>query len=358
MKGCFWLFVLGFAIATILWVIGPVYWVVRKNPPLTIFSYASWLMASEESKFVLIGTLAALILMVSLVICRYFWSRIRVRQDQNINHRNAELEARENKLEARQQAFNAKVSTTMQKAEREAKAIIAQAKTESQKILNDASKESSAIMEQALVDDAKLKSLGHEESRQILDCATQEAATIIAQAGEEAQVVLNGAKQESAEIVAKAQEMAANLEFRSKEESQKVLGNPRHEAAAEAWARSQDDGNGRLWQSNYVQERFSPFQDLLEPETPPDAMHEHGQVESTKTIRQIDILIGVHGLSARQARALEHISENASINIQEFERLYPDITRRTLQRDLKEMVAKGLLILEGATHHVTYRRKT
>ena len=42
--------------------------------------------------------------------------------------------------------------------------------------------------------------------------------------------------------------------------------------------------------------------------------------------------------------------------IQTFEALVPDVVnRRTLQRDLKEMLDKGILAVEGATHQVVYR---
>jgi vacuolar-type H+-ATPase subunit H len=329
MKVCL-LFATGFTLATLLWVLGPVYWVLRKDPRFTIFSYASWLLASNESNFCLTATLAALIVMASSVICRYVWSRIRVRHDLDINRRTAEVEARE-------KASNAHVITTKQKAEREAQAIIARAKEKAQEVMNGAMQESNVLMEKAQAEAANLKSLSQEESRQFLDCARKEAATVTGQAGEEDEMVLDGARQESAKIVAQAQDLTANLELRNQEEVQ---------------------GVDKVGQRIRVWERFSPFQDLPESETSPYAIHEPGQVETKRTLSEIAILVGVHGLSARQAKALEHISENGSINIQEFEHLYPDISRRTLQRDLKEMINFGLLILEGATHHTIYRQKT
>jgi Fic family protein len=68
-----------------------------------------------------------------------------------------------------------------------------------------------------------------------------------------------------------------------------------------------------------------------------------------------DVLAKQQGLSDRQAKALQHIQENGSLTIQEFERLCPEINRRTLQRDLKAMVNKGLLVSEGATNQLIYR---
>ncbi len=68
-----------------------------------------------------------------------------------------------------------------------------------------------------------------------------------------------------------------------------------------------------------------------------------------------DVLAKRYGLSPRQARALMRILERGSINIQEFEKLYPEVNRRTLQRDLRDMVEKGVLTLEGATNRLIYR---
>jgi DNA-binding HxlR family transcriptional regulator len=47
--------------------------------------------------------------------------------------------------------------------------------------------------------------------------------------------------------------------------------------------------------------------------------------------------------------------ERGSLAIQDFERLCPEVNRRTLQRDLKEMIEGGLLLIEGETHNLLYR---
>ncbi len=70
-----------------------------------------------------------------------------------------------------------------------------------------------------------------------------------------------------------------------------------------------------------------------------------------------DVLIKEHGLSDRQARALGHILEHGSLTIQDFERMCPEVNRRSLQRDLKAMVDVGLLVSEGATNQLVYRMK-
>lgn len=73
-----------------------------------------------------------------------------------------------------------------------------------------------------------------------------------------------------------------------------------------------------------------------------------------QAIRQ-DVLVKQHGLSDRQAKAVQHLLEHGSLIIQDFERLCPEVNRRTLQRDLKAMVDKGFLFAEGATNQLIYR---
>ncbi|MGC9196847.1 MAG: Fic family protein, partial [Syntrophobacteraceae bacterium] len=70
-----------------------------------------------------------------------------------------------------------------------------------------------------------------------------------------------------------------------------------------------------------------------------------------------DVLIKEHRLSDRQAKALGHILEHGSLTIQDFERLCPEVNRRSLQRDLKSMADIGLLVSEGATNKLVYRMK-
>jgi Fic family protein len=70
-----------------------------------------------------------------------------------------------------------------------------------------------------------------------------------------------------------------------------------------------------------------------------------------------DVLVKQQGLSDRQARALGHILEHGGLTIQDFEGLCPEVNRRSLQRDLKAMVDKGLLVPEGATNQLVYRVK-
>lgn len=68
-----------------------------------------------------------------------------------------------------------------------------------------------------------------------------------------------------------------------------------------------------------------------------------------------DALVVEHSLSPRQGAALTHALEFGTIDIGQFETLCPGVSRRTLQRDLKGMADRSLLVAEGATNNLTYR---
>ena len=68
-----------------------------------------------------------------------------------------------------------------------------------------------------------------------------------------------------------------------------------------------------------------------------------------------DVLVEEHNLSDRQAKAVAHLLEHGSLTIQDYERLCPKVNRRSLQRDLKVMLEKGLVVSEGATNRLVYR---
>ena len=68
-----------------------------------------------------------------------------------------------------------------------------------------------------------------------------------------------------------------------------------------------------------------------------------------------DALSGRYGLSDRQRTAVAHALEHGTLALREYERLCPGVSRRTLQRDLRAMVDKGLLAAEGATNRLHYR---
>lgn len=61
-----------------------------------------------------------------------------------------------------------------------------------------------------------------------------------------------------------------------------------------------------------------------------------------------DILARDHGLNERQTLALEHLLTHGRLTIVELERLCPQTNRRSLQRDLKMLLKKGLILELGA----------
>lgn len=77
------------------------------------------------------------------------------------------------------------------------------------------------------------------------------------------------------------------------------------------------------------------------------------KTKGERAIRR-DILSKKHKLNKRQDHILEKIMNEGSLSMQSIEKLYPEISRRTLQRDLKSMLECGLLKTEGATNKLTY----
>lgn len=75
--------------------------------------------------------------------------------------------------------------------------------------------------------------------------------------------------------------------------------------------------------------------------------------QGTRAIKK-DVLKNKYHLSSRQAVAIDSILINGSLTIQEYELLLPDVPRRTLQRDLKSLVDKKVLMVGGSTHHISY----
>ena len=62
-------------------------------------------------------------------------------------------------------------------------------------------------------------------------------------------------------------------------------------------------------------------------------------------------------VSARQALAVDYLIENPVIKIKDYEQLSPGTNRRTLQRDIKALIEKGVLKMEGAARAVCYKLK-
>lgn len=77
----------------------------------------------------------------------------------------------------------------------------------------------------------------------------------------------------------------------------------------------------------------------------------------TKAIK-LDLLIKEHGLNARQYTAMEHLLENERLTITDYEALFPRANRRTLQRDLKNLLEAGVVeeVGSGTTDPTRYYR--
>lgn len=73
-----------------------------------------------------------------------------------------------------------------------------------------------------------------------------------------------------------------------------------------------------------------------------------------KQVIQQDVLAKQHQLSQRQKWVIEHIHHHGSLTIQDFEKAFSEVTRRTLQRELKELIDKGIIISSGATSKLVY----
>ena len=77
--------------------------------------------------------------------------------------------------------------------------------------------------------------------------------------------------------------------------------------------------------------------------------------ESGSQAIQVELLIRDQSLNKRQAAALHYLLQHDTLTIQGYETLYPDVNRRTLQRDLKTLLDKGFVTAHGATHQLVYR---
>jgi Fic family protein len=78
------------------------------------------------------------------------------------------------------------------------------------------------------------------------------------------------------------------------------------------------------------------------------------KLRGTAAIRR-DVLVREHHLNERQGQAIEYLLQSPHMDIGAFEALCPNVSRRTLQRDLTGLEEKGLLRHEGQTNQLVYR---
>jgi DeoR/GlpR family transcriptional regulator of sugar metabolism len=60
-----------------------------------------------------------------------------------------------------------------------------------------------------------------------------------------------------------------------------------------------------------------------------------------------DVIAHAHGLNARQAAVLDQLFARGKITLSDLEEQFPEVNRRTLQRDLRLFASKGLLRESG-----------
>jgi Fic family protein len=72
-------------------------------------------------------------------------------------------------------------------------------------------------------------------------------------------------------------------------------------------------------------------------------------------IIKADLIAKKYTLSSRQQIALQEIFQQGELTIKRYEALCPDVNRRTLQRELKQMTEKGILFITGATRNIIYK---
>jgi len=61
-----------------------------------------------------------------------------------------------------------------------------------------------------------------------------------------------------------------------------------------------------------------------------------------------------HNLNDRQTKTIVSLLQYGRLTIQDYEKLCPEVNRRSLQRALKIMIENELLAAEGATNQLIY----
>lgn len=112
--------------------------------------------------------------------------------------------------------------------------------------------------------------------------------------------------------------------------------------------------------SNYTHRKqlYEEVQELLvaylRPYVGDEVLHNEGQPRGGESL-PYDVLCQQYQLSQRQCQALMFAIAQGGVTIQNFEEICLQTSRRTLQRELRQMVEKGLLLPEGKTNRLYYR---
>lgn len=69
---------------------------------------------------------------------------------------------------------------------------------------------------------------------------------------------------------------------------------------------------------------------------------------------KLDVISLQHKLSKREKEALEQALSQNGLSIQDFQSLFPETSKRTLQRELKHLLDLGFLKVKGITNNRRY----
>ena len=79
-----------------------------------------------------------------------------------------------------------------------------------------------------------------------------------------------------------------------------------------------------------------------------------GDEAMNNTIKPLDKLIDCHKLNSRQSLILNYALNHPELMIKNCEAMLPNVSRRTLQRDLKDLSDRQLLLFKGNTDQRSY----
>lgn len=71
-------------------------------------------------------------------------------------------------------------------------------------------------------------------------------------------------------------------------------------------------------------------------------------MKSWRTLIRADLAVRKFGLNGRQGEALKFLAAHRKLKLQDYEKLCPEVNRRSLQRDLKDLLEKMLIREIGA----------
>ena len=103
---------------------------------------------------------------------------------------------------------------------------------------------------------------------------------------------------------------------------------------------------------SHQQEIFQEIETLMKAYLKDDIDDE---VINNNSIQPWEKLAQLHQLNYRQSLILKYAASHSKITIQNCEAMFPDVSRRTLQRDLKTMLEQKILLPQGNTDRRLYR---